>query len=312
MVGYVTQLREATSSEASAWLDDWRTRLESWYKRLDVTSEWASEQVAGHVAAHESATPAARFAVIALGEPDQPVIGILTVSSAGQREAIVNDIWIDPRYRRRGYASNALRHAEGWAREQDLNSLWAITDPREPAHAALFADYPIRAQQMIKRLSAPEPLANGLRWRPMTEDEFADWQAKATEGYAAQVAESGAMSADEAAARSSDEFHRLLPDGLQTADQTFLCLCTGDQVVATNWIGHHRSAGTSWVWEVEVSEQQRGKGYGRAAMLAGEQATLEAGDAQLALNVFGQNSVAIGLYTSMGYLTVDQARSVDL
>jgi GNAT superfamily N-acetyltransferase len=315
MVGYVTQLREATPSEATTWLDNWQTRLESWYRRVDGTSGWTSEQVAGRVGGYQSAAPATTFAITAAPDGSDEVVGILAVSSVaadvGPSVGAVSDLWIEPQYRRRGYAAEALQQAADWAREQGVASVWAVTDPSEPAHASLFAKYPIRAHHMIKRLS-PESLADGLRWRPMNDDEFADWRARGVEGYAAQVAESGSMTLDEAAARSSAEFDRLLPDGIHTTNQTFLCLCAGEEVVATNWIGHHRSAGTSWVWDVEVSEEHRGKGYGRAAMLAGEQATLDAGDSHLALNVFGQNAVAIGLYTSMGYLTAEQARSADL
>ena len=47
-------------------------------------------------------------------------------------------------------------------------------------------------------------------------------------------------------------------------------------------------------------------------MIIGERATLEAGDTHLALNVFGQNHVAISLYTAMGYRAYDAGRSVDL
>lgn len=79
-----------------------------------------------------------------------------------------------------------------------------------------------------------------------------------------------------------------------------------------NWLCHHREPGASWVYGVEVSERHRGQGYGRAAMIAGEQATLAAGDTHLSLNVFGGNAVATRLYERMGDQTVDQSRSIDL
>jgi len=61
-----------------------------------------------------------------------------------------------------------------------------------------------------------------------------------------------------------------------------------------------------------VHEGYRGKGYGRAAMVIGERATLDAGDTHLALNVFGHNHIAISLYNGMGYRAYDAGRSVDL
>ncbi len=304
-------LREAAPAQAAKWLDDWRARLESRYARPDVSAEWAAAQVKGRVAGREAATAAGTFAVTAA----QQVVGILAVSvteEAGSRAVLVDDICIEPRYRGRGYAAGALRRGECWARERGAVAAWALTDPAVPAHAALFARYPIRAYQMIKRITGPGTLTGGLRWRPMTADEFAGWRARGVESYAAQVAESGVLSAEQAAADSAAQYDMLLPDGLATANHTFVCLCAGDEVVATNWICHHRSPSTSWVYEVEVSEAHRGKGYGRAAMIAGEQATLDAGDKQLALNVFSHNAVAVGLYTSMGYRAYDQARYIEL
>lgn len=307
MVGFVTGLREATTTETATWLDDWRARLESWYGRLDVPGEWAAGQVASRVAAYETGTTSAAFAITSAGD----VAGIAAVS-AGRAEAMIHDIWIDPEYRRRGHGADAVRLVQDWAREHGATGAWALTDPAEPAHAALFASYPIRAHQMIKRITAPGELPDGLHGRPMTPAEFTDWRARAVEGYAAQRAESGAQSEEEAAAHSAAEFDMLLPDGLATANQAFLCLCKGDEVVATNWICLHRAPGSSWVYDVEVSEEHRGKGYGRAAMIVGEQATLDAGDTHLALNVFGQNTVAISLYDSMGYRAYDHARSIEL
>jgi ribosomal protein S18 acetylase RimI-like enzyme len=307
MVGYVAHLRQATGSEMTAWLDEWRARLAAWYGRLDVPREWVAQQVTSRVAGYEAATDAAAFAITA----GDDVAGIVVVS-VGQPDAMIRDIWIDPEYRRHGHGADGLRLVQDWAREQGAAALWALTDPAEPAHPALFARFPIRAHQMIKRITVAGELADGLHGRPMTQGEFTDWRARAVEGSAAQRADSGAQSAADAAAHSAAAFDMLLPHGLATANQAFVCLCKGDEVVATNWISHHGAPSTSWVYDVEVSEQHRGKGYGRAAMIIGERATLDAGDTHLALNVFGQNTVAIGLYSSMGYLAYDHARSAEL
>ncbi|HZC26497.1 MAG TPA: GNAT family N-acetyltransferase, partial [Actinopolymorphaceae bacterium] len=68
----------------------------------------------------------------------------------------------------------------------------------------------------------------------------------------------------------------------------------------------------SFVYGVAVDAAERGKGYGRAVMHVGARIALAAGDRVLALNVFGQNSVAINLYDSLGYEVTDQSRSLDL
>lgn len=61
------------------------------------------------------------------------------------------------------------------------------------------------------------------------------------------------------------------------------------------------SAGGAWIYDIEVMEDHRGKGYGRAILHAAEQETLKNGVNSIGLNVFGTNTVARSLYESAGY-----------
>jgi GNAT superfamily N-acetyltransferase len=176
----------------------------------------------------------------------------------------------------------------------------------------MFSRYPVRSLQMISELGPAAEVPAGLAGRLMTEAEFAAWRAAVVDEYATELAESGSTAPEQAAAASAAQTDQILPDGLRTQDHSFLCLEAGGQVVATNWILHHRRPGVSWVYGVEVSAGHRGRGYGRAAMVIGENATLNAGDTHLALNVFGHNAVAISLYRAMGYRAYDEGRSADL
>ncbi len=305
------QIRPATEPEERAWLSDWRTRLLTWYDKPDVPADWASRQADERIAGFEHATESAVYAQT----EDDDEAGILALSLGefgGRREAAIADVWVAPDRRGDGLGGQAVRRAEDWAREHQASALWAITDPAEPVHAVLFACYPVRSRHMMKALSGPGELPDGLDVRQMTEAEFAGFRADVVRGYAADVTDSGAMTPTEALQAAIAQTDEILPLGLATPGHAFLCLCADGEVVATNWVQHHRSPGVSWVYSVETHEGQRGKGYGRAAMVIGERATLEAGDGHLALNVFGHNEVAIGLYRSMGYLEYDSARSIDL
>jgi len=305
------QTRVATDREMQAWLSDWRARLSSWYTLPDVPPGWVAAQVDRRIGGFSSAPESVLHALID-GDELLGLLAVAAIEQDGQPETVISDIWIAPGHRRRGYGRLALAKAEEWARARQARTVWLVTDPAQASHAALFAAYPVRALQMIKKLSDPGVLADGLEWRPMTDAEYGDWRAETERGYASDVADSGEMTADQAAASAAAQTNQLLPNGLGTANNSFLCLCANEDVVATNWIGHHRSPGMSWVWAVEVHEGYRGKGYGRAAMVLGERASLDAGDTHLALNVFGHNHVAISLYTAMGYRAYDAARSVAL
>jgi GNAT superfamily N-acetyltransferase len=334
----VIGVREATGPESDRWQEDWRRRLEAAFGRLDVPPVWTSGQVQRRVAEYRDAAQRSAFAVTA-GRQTVGILALVPAPEDGPPQAAIADLWIAPPHRRRGYGSAALRWAESQARSEAgsqarseagsqarseagsqarseadsrAGSLWVSTDPADPAQAALFRRYPVRSQVMIKRLSGPGGLPDGLEVRPMTEARFRAFRAEVIRGYAADIASSGTLSAADAAIRAATETDQTLPDGLNTANHTFLCLHAGAEEVAINWLCHHREPGASWVYAVEVSERHRGKGYGRAAMIAGEEATLAAADTHLSLNVFGSNTAATRLYERMGYQTVDQSRSVDL
>ena len=55
-----------------------------------------------------------------------------------------------------------------------------------------------------------------------------------------------------------------------------------------------------------IDEAQRGKGYGKAMMLAAERELVQRGVTKLGLNVFGSNKTAIGLYERLGYEVISQ------
>jgi len=63
---------------------------------------------------------------------------------------------------------------------------------------------------------------------------------------------------------------------------------------------------------VEVSAGHRGKGYGRAIMLAAEDELRQRGAERLGLNVFGTNRTAIALCDSLGFAVTSQQMSKPL
>ena len=78
----------------------------------------------------------------------------------------------------------------------------------------------------------------------------------------------------------------------------------GGTVVGVLWIGPFAGGSDAWwVWDVEIDEQHRGAGHGRAAMQLAEEEAARHGAATLGLNVFGYNTAARALYESLGYET---------
>jgi ribosomal protein S18 acetylase RimI-like enzyme len=109
-----------------------------------------------------------------------------------------------------------------------------------------------------------------------------------------------------AAARANADRSReqTFPDGrLKPGHAVFHVIARGAGSIGYLWIGPDTSddAGAWWVWDIEVSDAHRGRGYGRAAMLLGEHHARAQGATTLGLNVFGFNTTARGLYESLGY-----------
>ncbi|GAA2458645.1 GNAT family N-acetyltransferase [Agromyces soli] len=146
--------------------------------------------------------------------------------------------------------------------------------------------------------------------RAMTPEEYEAWQSAIAEEYATEQVASGAWLADGAVERARAENAGLLPDGLET--ERMLLLLGIDPVgepVGRAWVSldHPRGTqGVAFLYAFEILEERRGAGFGRALLTAVEQATREAGADALELNVFGSNTVALGLYASSGYAVVTQ------
>jgi ribosomal protein S18 acetylase RimI-like enzyme len=67
----------------------------------------------------------------------------------------------------------------------------------------------------------------------------------------------------------------------------------------------HRPA-TAWIHGITVLSEHRGRGYGRAVMLAAESELAARGVPALGLSVFAANTPAVRLYESLGYTVTAQ------
>jgi ribosomal protein S18 acetylase RimI-like enzyme len=304
------EVREATEPEIETWRAGWAARLRERYAARYHHPEAVAQQVEHNLTA-QAGHGGTVYTVVVGGAP----AGQLALGGSAPRrpdERRLFDLWLAPEHRGRGLA----RPLVAWARQRAAATggrlLSVAVVPGEPVRDAIFGAYPLRAQHMVKAVADGVSMPDGVTGRAMTEAEFAPWRAGEVRGYADDLAGSGSHSAADALARSVAEFDELLPDGPATAGHGFHCVAHDGQVVGTIWLRHGHMTGVSYVFGVEVHAEHRGRGYGRAAMLVGEQAAAAAGDAQLGLNVFGHNTVAMRLYESLGYQVVEQFRADDL
>jgi ribosomal protein S18 acetylase RimI-like enzyme len=151
-------------------------------------------------------------------------------------------------------------------------------------------------------------MAAMVRLEPMTPGVFAAWRAGAVRAYAADKVRVGTWPEEEALERSESEFARLLPDGLSTPGHDIRSIVTeAGEIVGTLWSGpvDGLRSGTCFIWDIEIAEGARGRGYGRAALLALEPLARRLDYDAIALHVFGDNEVARNLYRTSGYVETD-------
>ncbi len=115
---------------------------------------------------------------------------------------------------------------------------------------------------------------------------------------------------------AAKEFQELLPDGPRSREQHLYTIADAETGACVGMIWFAERAAPqvphAFIYDLVVWERHRGKGYGKAAMLAVEQKVQALGLRRIALHVFGENLSAIGLYDGTGYRTTNRLMAKDL
>jgi len=235
-------------------------------------------------------------------------VEIGTDPAFGTSAGVLRSLTIAETSRRRGRGTIAALAAEevlrGWGCTQVRAEAPADNEAARGLLAAL--GYTERGRNMAKDLgTAPPALPEGVAARPMTPEEFAQWRATAVDSYARSWIDRG-VPAEQAMRKSESDHARNLPDGLDTEGAHFHVLVHDGTVVGHVWVTVRETdqgVPAGYVFDVEVSADHRGHGFGRALMQQAERITLGAGADGLALHVFAANTPALRLYESLGYRT---------
>ena len=156
---------------------------------------------------------------------------------------------------------------------------------------------------MVPTDEGATPGAPVVTLRPMTASEYDAWIDLALQAYAEERAAAVGIPLDVSVTRARAQLAGLLPEGHATPGMSLLVIVDADgNDVGYLWLGADPDrADTSFVWDIAIDAKFRGAGLGRAAMIAAEGIARRAGHTSMSLNVFGPNTVARGLYDSLGY-----------
>ena len=144
----------------------------------------------------------------------------------------------------------------------------------------------------------------------MTRSEFDEWRDSVIRAFAHEQVAAGNWSSADAAELATKANDALLPDGFATAGMLYLRAELADRTyIGVLWLGLTHPRGTpdcAFIYDIEINEEHRGAGYGRALLAAAEDAVRSRGVGAVELNVFGDNARAVRLYLTSGYRVVTQ------
>jgi len=140
---------------------------------------------------------------------------------------------------------------------------------------------------------------------PMTPEEFEVFLERDIREYAQERVRAGFWSEAEALARSRKEHRALLPDGLKSRYHHLYSIqdSEGGEAVGALWLktDFDSSRASGFIFNLEIHEPFRRRGYGRQAMLELENLARSMGLRQLGLHVFAHNQGARALYDGLDY-----------
>ena len=144
-----------------------------------------------------------------------------------------------------------------------------------------------------------------VRLRPLREDEWESFVERSKSGYVHSMVEHAGFAPDAAWKKAERDFTTLFPDGLETEGHYVFAVEDADtgEAIGRVWFARREIDGEerAFLYDIDLDERVRGQGLGRQAMLRLEDEVRARGLSRIALNVFGGNDVARGLYRSLGY-----------
>ena len=142
-----------------------------------------------------------------------------------------------------------------------------------------------------------------VRLVPMTEEEFEAYLDKTVPEYAAENVRAGYWPEEGARERSRKIYFNLLPDGVKTENNYLFRIQVEEsgEKVGVLWMKHEAPRPHGFIFDIRLDETERGKGYGKQAMLALEEVAREMELKTIGLHVFAHNTAAMNLYKRLGY-----------
>ena len=144
-----------------------------------------------------------------------------------------------------------------------------------------------------------------VQFVPMTESEFEIYLSEDIPRYAEDHIKVGSWHPAEALEESRHEHQELLPDGLASKNHYLYSIVDKKlgHRVGIIWFAANvqRPRCPAFLYDFQIFDEFRGKGYGAQALTAFEDQVKKLGIEMISLHVFANNEIAQALYKKKGY-----------
>jgi ribosomal protein S18 acetylase RimI-like enzyme len=138
--------------------------------------------------------------------------------------------------------------------------------------------------------------------RPMTDEEFERFRVAQFEDYVQERARNSGMSIEHERAVAAKQFESLQAQGMHTPGHHYWHMVDdAGAVVGSLWVYVSPGSDSAFIYDIVIVPGQRGKGLGKTTLDLLDAWARDRGVKRIGLNVFGDNTVAQGLYRKHGY-----------
>ncbi|TCI01369.1 GNAT family N-acetyltransferase [Corallincola luteus] len=136
----------------------------------------------------------------------------------------------------------------------------------------------------------------------MSAEEFVGYREYSNNFRGSELAAAYGHSQSDAISLANEELDECLPDGLSTEGNHLMCIeHNGAGVIGYLWYVFNSGENSAFIYDFQVIEQFRGKGYGRKIFAKLEQTLRSEGVEQIELLVAYENKQAANLYAELGF-----------
>jgi ribosomal protein S18 acetylase RimI-like enzyme len=151
-----------------------------------------------------------------------------------------------------------------------------------------------------------------MKFANMTQIDFLSYKEKAVKNYAQELEHSNMVPKGMGEKAAKQQLDQVLPNDVNTKNFYFYHIINDKDEHVGLVIYGTRSKGEAFILDIQIDEDQQGKGYGKEAIILLEKDAKSKGYERMGLHVFGHNQRAINLYYKLDYHVTSMQMAKDL